>query len=330
MRLSLLAVLVLVFTVTVHAQAPIELQHGEQITISCAPSAGGCGDGVCGPGEDCAACPADCGVCPPSGGPPAQGLAFRHRWDVAHAVQPGVTPAQTICNGCTPPAGSWTHHLHDLATDFPVREATEVDPRWGPIAQLDGLEFDGDDQLLFQTCTSLDPLVCSFQDWRLSATQPWAIYLVASISRDGYILGFPNDGGVEYSYISVASSGAWKIRIENGTLTPLGSYPLNQRGAAVLERLSDGTFLMHHRAPCQPWADVTVAGAAAQPGRRPGFGCWSCYYRNEWGGDPPLSPGIFSRFREGGGYEWEFSASERQDLFNYLDAEHGAWIDAGC
>jgi hypothetical protein len=351
------------------AQAPLELDHGEQISISCAPAPPACppscGDGTCDAAERCT-CTPDCGMppmietacadgidddcdtltdcadgdcsadpaCAPSSGPPAAGLVFRHDYRNGHAVEPGVFPVETICMGCAP-AGKEVHHLLGNEPGDPLREATEVDPRWWPTIEADGIRFDGDDQLLFQRCTSLDPLICEYQDWRMTADDAWAVYFVGEFGSAGYFLGYPNEPGVEYSYINIQESGGWKIRIEAGLKMDLGHTPFDTRLALVIERQADRALKFWKRLPCGGWIDGSI-GAVAQAGKRPGFGCWSCYSANETKPPPDdLSPGMFTRFREGGGYQIAFDATSRAELFAHLDrpvAEggHREWIDEAC
>jgi hypothetical protein len=350
--------------VPVAAQAPLELDHGEQITISCAPAPPvcppSCGDGTCDSAERCT-CTPDCGTppmmetacadgidddcdtlidcadgdcsadpaCAPSSGPPAAGLVFRHVWNNAHAVEPGVFPVETVCMGCAP-EGKEVHHLLGNEPGDPLREATEVDPRWWPTIMADGIRFGGDDQLLFQRCTSLDPLVCEFQDWRMTAEDAWAVYFAGEIGAGGYIIGYPQLPGVEYAYISVTDAGLLRLRIEGGLKDPIGSIPMNTRLALVVERQPDRTLKVWRRLPCGAWVDASI-GYFVPAGRRPGFGCWSCYYGNENAPptEDPTALGIFTRFREGGGYQIAFDATSRAGLFAYLE-QHGPWIDAGC
>jgi hypothetical protein len=298
--------------------APVELSHGEQISISCAEAP------ECPP-------PPTCEDPPPTSGPPLAGLEAHWRWDVAHAVEPGIEPPVQIGEmGDPPPPGSWVHHL--LALSGTTREATEPTVEWGPLAEIDGIMFDGNDQLVFQNCTVCNPgpCVCEQNPWSVGASDPWAFVLAGYVHTPGKIIGYANPAAMP-SYITVSSSGAWQIRVGSPGKVTFGNVPLNTRMAAVVERRLDASLRMWRRLPCSPWEEFDI-GAIAPPSG-PEFGCLSCYHVNGTGTDLEYPGTIF--FREGMFYRHAFDATTRAGLFAYLDrpvAEggHREWIDAGC
>jgi hypothetical protein len=355
-----------VLAAPVAAQAPLELDHGEQITVSCAPAPPACppscGDGTCDPGERCT-CTPDCGsppmmetglcgdgidndcdgltdcvdsdcsadpACAPSAGPPLAGLEGWWRWDSAHAVECGTEPPVQIgAMGDQPPTGACIHHLPDQSPAN--REASETEPEWWPVAEVDGIMFDGDSQLILQNCTGCNPgpCVCEQKPFLFSSTEPWAVVFAGYVHATSHIVGYGTDPQSS-AYIKTTETGLWRYRASGSALSWIATVPLFERTAVVVERRLDGALVTHRSSPCSGgFVDVSLGQSA--PAAASGFGCWGCYSPNttaeEWPGT------IF--FREGMLYRWAFNASERAQLFAYLDrpvAEggHREWIDAGC
>jgi len=351
--------------------APIDLDHGEQVTISCAPAPpacpAACGDGTCDPGETTCSCSPDCGqppaaenLCadgadndcdasidcadqdclaapecsPPSGGGEDLGLVRKWTWDDAHAVVADTVPVETICMGCQPPVGSWVHHLLDGAGNATPQEATEPDVQWGPTAEADGIRlvYSENDQLQLMHCSSLDPLDCEEQPWTVGATEPWIFAFVGEISGAAAITGCSMSTCPGISILDVTAGGGMRIRMHTSGRVTISTDPIvfNQPVAFLVEYDGAGHLSVQRRDPCTAWRDATAGEPFNFRGHT--IGCLSCYYPNGWlneaGTEEPHYPGL-GLLREVRIHEAD-PAALRSDLFSYIDAEHGAWIDQGC
>jgi hypothetical protein len=346
------------------AQAPLELGHGEQITVSCAPAPpacpGDCGDGTCDPEERCI-CTPDCGAppmmetglcadgidndcdgmtdcadgdcsadpaCAPAGeGPPLAGVAACWSWDDVHSVD-CVTGADISMSGPAP-SGACIHHFNDRCGVG--RRATMLNPEWWPGATLEGILFTGQDHALFTDEASPPnplPLV-------MSTANPWAVAFVGYFHGSGSWLGSPMEGGNTTLVDTVAGPAASWHRTRqaaSGRIIFTQAAPaINTPHTLVVEKDAAKVYRVFVRAPCSGWAEI---GNGSTLGNFPDgiLGCVNCYYPCGWingKGEPePCVPGLMM-LREMLLYD-SFDGTDRAELFAYLDAEHGPWIDAGC
>lgn len=286
-------------------------------------------DGDCDMATDCADadCSADPVCVPTSGGPPQAGLAADLRWDDVHSVD--CVTAENISMSGPAPIGACVHHLNDQGPAG--RRATMLDPRWWPDSAGDGLLFTGEDHLLF-TDESSPP---NQLEWIATTIDPWAVAFVGYFHRSGSWLGSPMVGGNTTLIDTVVAGASWhRTRHANSPriIFTQNAAATNERHALVIEKDGSGFYNVFVRRHCGVWESISNGSNVGLTRPDGVLGCVNCYYPCGWlredGTPEPCTAGLMF-LRELMLYSG-FDSSQRQQLFDYLDAEHGDWIDEGC
>lgn len=320
--------------------APIELQPGESITISaaeCAPTCVPSGPELCtgGVDEDCdgaidCADP-DCATVPaceepePGEAPAAWG---RYRWDDVHGVD--CETGATLNMGGPASPGDCVHHFLD-AGGHNDREPTQFEAAWWGAVSATG------DSIVFDNVD--DQYVMNGQDWA-PPSGPFIVAFVARLTGNttgGSYLGSQGQcPGTKY-YLGLPNQTAVLKKAEGsfagGGITALAGTEFQQgeRFALLTIRRAGDDYQLYKREPCAGWRDVTLynptTGAPPNRAGNPCFGCWGCYYPNGWLNDPSTVFSHGGEYRELALIEGD---QDEQAWRDYLDAEHGAWIDEAC
>jgi hypothetical protein len=276
---------------------------------------------------------------------------MRVRWDNIHRVncETGESIGGCLVNGevvecdtgeyiggTSGEPGECTHHWLNAAN--PTGAASQREPTqhnanwWGKVsASGDSIVLDNVD----------DQYVMNGDDWPVPAGQPMMVSFAGMLDGNTtggtylgsqgqcigtkFYLGLPNQtASLKKAAGSVGGGSALAM---SGT-----EFVDGQRFALLTIRRANGDWQLWKREPCNStWRDVTLYNptTGAPPNRDASIclGCLGCYYPNGWLGDP------LALFSHGGEYR-ELALidgdQDEQAEMDWLESEHGPWIDQGC